>query len=141
MVFLLFLSGLALAQTHSPVCFRQVQNGEGSGGRRQQVTSSSSAVSRQPQASDCKFIITFEQAQAGAGAGGPAAGRIPVTGRVTGTQAHVAASRSESDQESSRAGSQPTVSREMTGPFSARYVFRVLLAVGTKIHLKKKKPS
>lgn len=127
MIFLLLL-GSALAWTCSPVCFKQVWHGEGSEGRRQQAISSSSAVSRQPQASDCKFIITFEQAQAGAKVGGPAAGCVPVT------RAHMAASHGESDEESSQAGSQPTASREMTGPFSARYVFWVLLAVGTKIN-------
>lgn len=121
-------------ETHSPVCFSQIEHREGAGAWRQQAIRSSSAASRQPQASYCKFIITFEQAPAEAEAGSPAAGHIPVTGHITGTQAHVATSHSESDQESSQAGSQPTASRKMTAPFSARYVFWVLLAGGTKIH-------
>lgn len=64
--------------------------------------------------------MTFDEAQARAEAGSPDASHIPVTGRLTGTRAHAAASHGESDQASSRAGSQPTASREMTGPFSAR---------------------
>lgn len=52
-----------------------------------------------------------------------------------------AASQGDSGQESSPAGSQPTVSREVTGLFSARYVFQILLSVSTKIHQKIKELS